>query len=448
MITAMSLTNGTLTVIRDNGAEILTARNDHPKWTEIVEAYKIGDEAKIQSLISLKAVVETFSVGQLSINSTGVLYRGRPLHTVDAERVMAFIRDGLPFKPIANYISRKMANPSARAIQEMYNFLEHKNMPITDEGKIIAYKGVGNDFYSIHGNKNTVVVQGTVNESGQILNKIGDVIEVERSSVDDNYKNHCSFGLHAGSLAYAKGWGPRVVLVEIDPADVVSVPDDHNCQKLRCCKYKVIGEYTGPMPNTYTNEFSESPDTADDSSAAGCCHDCEMDTCDGDCTDDTCTYCGLHNEDCACVVDYVPPTSTPTNEPSTEKEKIARDVREIVAEQLEIETTSISDDVLLNNLGMDSLDGVELCMALEERFGIEIPDEDAEKGESKPFSAIVDYIYNRTQPNGTDYAEGETDGRNDRNYSRAPQYLSGDEQGADSEKHAAYIKGYVQGYNA
>ena len=39
MITALTLTNGTITVILDNGAQILTARNDHPKWNEILEAY-------------------------------------------------------------------------------------------------------------------------------------------------------------------------------------------------------------------------------------------------------------------------------------------------------------------------------------------------------------------------------------------------------------------------
>lgn len=481
MITAMSLTNGTLTVIRDNGAEILTARNDHPKWTEIVEAYKAGDEALLQSLISLKAVVETFSVGQLSINATGVLYRNRPLHTVDAERVMAFIRDGFPFKPLANYIARKMANPSARAIEEMYNFLEHKNMPITDNGTIVAYKGVGNDFYSIRGNKATVVVQGTVNEQGQLLNNVGAVIEVERSSVDDNYKNHCSFGLHAGSLSYAKGWGPRVVLVEIDPADVVSVPDDCECQKLRCCKYKVIGEYTGPMPHSYAPEFSARTD------ADGNCNNCGQPEADCNC-EDTCNGCGNHVDDCDCYdycdgcnnrnedcncnqTDSQPSQATSNakyclhcgnvtgtdlnhcgsclNKVPDAKQTIARDIREIVAEQLGIEATSIGNDSLLNNLGMDSLDAIELVMALEEKFGMEIPDEDAEKSESQPFSAIVDYIYTRLQPTeDSDFAAGERDGRNDRIQQRSPQYLAGDENGADSEKHKSYIEGYIKGYNA
>ena len=268
-ITASSLTNGTLTVIVDNGVQILTARNDHPQWKELQAAYKEQNFPRLISLLSLKAVIEHYSVGELSINSTGVTYAGHPLHTVDADRVMAFIREGLPYKPIANYIVRKQANPSARAIKEMYSFLEHKNMALTPDGHFIAYKGVRNDFYSLYGNKETVVLQGEVLDSGHIFNGIGSVIEVERSSVDDDFQRGCSHGLHAGSLAYAKGYGERVILVSIDPADVVSVPSDCNCQKLRCCKYTVIGEYTGPLPNTYTSEFSndkdvDPPDTFED----------------------------------------------------------------------------------------------------------------------------------------------------------------------------------------
>ena len=263
-ITAGTLTNGTLTLILDDGAQILTARNDHPKWNEIIEAFKSDNANKLISLISLKSVIEDYTVGMLSINGTGVTYAGKPIHTIDAERVMAFLRDGLPYKPIANYIERKMANPSSRAINEMYNFLEHKNMPLTDKGTFIAYKGVSEDFYSITGNLDTVVVQGTINADGKILNAIGSTIEVQRSSVDDDFRNGCSHGLHAGSLSYAAGWGKKVILVEIDPADVVSIPEDCSYQKLRCCKYKVVGEYTGPLPDHYINEFSSDDDTDED----------------------------------------------------------------------------------------------------------------------------------------------------------------------------------------
>ena len=55
-------------------------------------------------------------------------------------------------------------------------------------------------------------------------------------------------------------------------------------------------------------------------------------------------------------------------------------VKSIIAEQLGIKSEEITPTAsFIDDLGADSLDTVELVMALEEEFGIEIPDEDAEK---------------------------------------------------------------------
>jgi acyl carrier protein len=55
-------------------------------------------------------------------------------------------------------------------------------------------------------------------------------------------------------------------------------------------------------------------------------------------------------------------------------------VRQIVAEQLGVDVDEVTPEAsFVDDLGADSLDTVELVMALEEEFGLEIPDEDAEK---------------------------------------------------------------------
>ncbi len=59
---------------------------------------------------------------------------------------------------------------------------------------------------------------------------------------------------------------------------------------------------------------------------------------------------------------------------------IVKRVKEIVAEQLGVEEAQVlTESSFMDDLGADSLDTVELVMALEEEFDIEIPDEDAEK---------------------------------------------------------------------
>jgi acyl carrier protein len=56
------------------------------------------------------------------------------------------------------------------------------------------------------------------------------------------------------------------------------------------------------------------------------------------------------------------------------------DVKEVVVEQLNVNPDEVKEDSkFVEDLGADSLDVVELVMALEEKFDIEIPDEDAEK---------------------------------------------------------------------
>ena len=81
--------------------------------------------------------------------------------------------------------------------------------------------------------------------SGKIDNSPGSNPTMPRSDVDDNINNGCSKGLHVGTLEYADNWaGPdgRVMEVEFNPANMVSVPHDCEYAKLRVTEYKVIKE--------------------------------------------------------------------------------------------------------------------------------------------------------------------------------------------------------------
>ena len=76
-------------------------------------------------------------------------------------------------------------------------------------------------------------------------------------------------------------------------------------------------------------------------------------------------------------------------------EAVTDRVRAIIAEQLGVKVEEVTDAAsFIEDLGADSLDTVELVMALEEEFGIEIPDEDAEKMTSVGDS--IKYIESKT----------------------------------------------------
>ena len=70
---------------------------------------------------------------------------------------------------------------------------------------------------------------------------------------------------------------------------------------------------------------------------------------------------------------------------------IVAKVKKIISEQLGVPESDVKPEAsFVNDLGADSLDTVELVMALEEEFGVEIPDEDAEK--IATVQNAIDYI--------------------------------------------------------
>jgi len=75
---------------------------------------------------------------------------------------------------------------------------------------------------------------------------------------------------------------------------------------------------------------------------------------------------------------------------------IEEKVKEIIAEQLGVKKEEIRpESSFVDDLGADSLDTVEIVMALEEEFGIEIPDEDAEK--ISTVGEAIQYIENKVK---------------------------------------------------
>jgi hypothetical protein len=127
-----------------------------------------------------------------------------------------------------------MDNPSKRSVDQLYGFLEKNSLPITEDGHFLAYKRVRKDYKDIH--------------SGTFDNSIGQVVEMDRNAVDDNPESHCSVGLHFCSESYLGHFGSYddpVMILKINPADVVSIPTDYDGAKGRCMRYKVVGQVNG-----------------------------------------------------------------------------------------------------------------------------------------------------------------------------------------------------------
>ena len=237
--------DGNLTVILKNKAHQVIP--DHTNYKLILEALPTATEDELLELVDIEKAIATFSQGQVSIVNGKVMFEGEEVHGSISKRIIEFMSKGLPFQPLVNFLENLMKNPSMQSQQELYDFLEHENLPVTEDGCFLAYKAVNSDFKD--------------KWRGTFDNKVGQVCEMRRAKVDDNRGRGCSAGLHAGALNYVANYGSvdagdNIVIVKINPEDVVSVPSDCNCEKLRTCKYEVVGLYQGELPKPlYKAEF-------------------------------------------------------------------------------------------------------------------------------------------------------------------------------------------------
>lgn len=221
----------------------------HDKYDKLVECVK-EDEAEIfVNLMEKGRVITSWSDGKFVVNEGVLTYDGESIHPVLANRVLEMIEQEFDYLPMLNFIEKLYKNVSMRSVVELYNFLEHKFLPITSDGCFIAYKGVSR--YSGSGSKdrlNRSLIEGDFVDkytNKSYRNNIGDINTMTRRNVNDDANIGCAEGLHVGSLEYARDYacGGPVVLCKVDPSNVVSVPHDCNCQKVRVSEYEVVGVY-------------------------------------------------------------------------------------------------------------------------------------------------------------------------------------------------------------
>lgn len=203
-------------------------------YDSIKQAIEQNDERKFRF-----AVDRYLSFQQLDFNSSDIEVKGKQVfvqgipveHDVLRKSLMEFVLQDKPLGPVVKFIGRLRNNPSYDSINRLFACLEANHHPILHDGRFLAYKRIDKNFKDLY--------------THTIDNSIGSKPEVKRSEVDDDHGRTCSYGLHVASFNYARySYGNNsenpLVLVAVDPADVVSVPADYNNQKMRVCKYEVL----------------------------------------------------------------------------------------------------------------------------------------------------------------------------------------------------------------
>lgn len=232
-----------------NGKSYTISKDTHIAYSKIVDALKARDWDALTDLVEPKKVIINFGNGNVSVVDNKIMWKGQPFHNALASRMVEMCQDGFPIEPMVRFMENLMQNPSKRSVDQVYGFLEKNKLPITEDGHFLAYKKVREDYMDIHSNS--------------ISNHIGEVVEMDRNLVDDNPDSHCSTGLHFCSESYLGSFGGAnqpVMILKINPADVVSIPTDYDGAKGRCMRYEVVGQVNGAPADAFTSvvnkEFS------------------------------------------------------------------------------------------------------------------------------------------------------------------------------------------------
>ncbi|HIJ10492.1 TPA: hypothetical protein HA278_00415 [Candidatus Woesearchaeota archaeon] len=228
----------------------------HYEYQRLVECIRNNDGHKLVEILDQGTPIQDWSDGQFVFENGVLYYQDEEIHDVLTDRIIGMMKENIDYEPMLNFIKNLYKNPSYRAINELYGFLSHQFLPISSDGCFLAYK-----YTSIYVGETRKDKNGRELKDGDMVdshtqksyrNNIGDVPTMPRNRVDDNINIGCGAGLHVGSASYARSGG---VIVKVDPQDVVSVPLDHDCQKVRCCKYEVVGKYESTMPSVFSDEY-------------------------------------------------------------------------------------------------------------------------------------------------------------------------------------------------
>lgn len=213
--------------------------NSHQNFDAIIEALKHKEWDRVHDLINItnqiaQAIADTGGneKGRIQICSAAgvILFDGIEIRNTLVDRIIKMLADGFDVKPMCAFLENCM-DLRKEIADRIFDWIEAGCMPITEDGCFLAYKRVNADYTSFH--------------DGKTMNPVGGWVRLPRSMCDDDQHNTCSAGLHFCSQGYLPsyhGGMGRILVLKINPKDVVAIPYEYGTAKGRACAYEVVTE--------------------------------------------------------------------------------------------------------------------------------------------------------------------------------------------------------------
>lgn len=213
--------------------QTFVANNGHQNFDKARQAIFDGQIEQALNMINVKKGIEKYAQGKIKIEKEEVFYGDLKIDTGLTKRIVDAMGEGKEFKFLVNFFENLMLNPSRRAVNELFGFLEHNDIELTEDGHFLAWKRVESNYMDMY--------------TKTIDNSPGKIVEVARNQVDEDSNRTCSAGLHVAAKSYLPHYGGGrgvIIQVKVHPRDVVSIPVDYNNAKMRCSRYEVMKDVT------------------------------------------------------------------------------------------------------------------------------------------------------------------------------------------------------------
>lgn len=209
------------------GSESRTLSATHTTFKLVAKLLSERKFAKAFALMDPAELVKEQTFGKVTVEKGNILYKGKVVHSSLTRRMLQMLDKGDNISKFMRFMDNMYKNPNPQSVENLYDFLEHSNIRITDDGCFLPFKSVNRNFTDCH--------------TGKIDNSPGQRVMMPRSSVDANRMNECSYGYHVARWDYVSSFsGDTVLEVKVNPRDVVAVPKDYAFAKMRVCDYEVI----------------------------------------------------------------------------------------------------------------------------------------------------------------------------------------------------------------
>lgn len=168
-----------------------------------------------------------------------VQHKGKEVIIPNVEKLQKHaIRANADNSPAVRNFLRRMATvveSRLHSAEDLMNFIERSELPLTNDGLIIGYKKVK------QGKEPGTFVDCY---TGNIVQSVGSRVWMTIEDVDPSRNRSCSNGLHVANLGYLKGFhGTHTLIVLVDPVNFIAVPVGET-DKCRVCSYDIIGVMT------------------------------------------------------------------------------------------------------------------------------------------------------------------------------------------------------------